>query len=65
MPVQLDGFKHTVSIDIGEIDYTVGAGDSLEVQITSSALAFANASFGLINISDVTVTLPNRTAALV
>lgn len=62
VPVQLDGFKHTVSIDIGEISYTAGAGDSLEVQITSSALAFLNASVGLINISDVIVTLPNRSA---
>ena len=64
VPVQLDGFKHTVSIDIGEIDYTVGEGDSLEVQITSSALAFLNASVGLIDISNVNVTLPNRTAAV-
>jgi hypothetical protein len=33
------------------------------VQITSSATAFANSSFGLINISNVQVTLPNRTTS--
>jgi ABC-2 type transport system ATP-binding protein len=62
VPVTLDGRERTVNVDIGEIAYTVGAGDSLVVQITSSATAFANAAFGLIDISDVTVTLPNRTA---
>ena len=60
--VTLDGRERSVDVEIGEIAYTVGAGDSLVVQITSSATAFENASFGLINISDVTVTLPNRTA---
>jgi ABC-2 type transport system ATP-binding protein len=60
--VTLDGRERSVDVEIGEIAYTVGAGDSLVVQITCSATAFANAAFGLIDISDVTVTLPNRTA---
>jgi len=62
VPVRLDGFKHTVSVDIGEIAYTVGEGDSLQVQITGSATPFFNLGLGLIDISDLTVTLPNRTA---
>lgn len=61
IPVILDGRQRTVNADIGEIAYTVGAGDSVTIQITTSATAFENASFGLIGISDVTVTLPNRT----
>jgi len=61
VPVKLDGAQHTVSVGIGEIAYTVAAGDSLTVQITSSATAFENPSVGVIKISDVTVTLPNRT----
>jgi ABC-2 type transport system ATP-binding protein len=61
VPVTLNGFKQTVSIDIGEIAYTVGEGDQLQVQLASSATAFFNMPLGLIDISDVTVTLPNRT----
>lgn len=62
VPVTLNGMEHTVSADIGEIAYTVGAGDQLEVQLAGFATAFFNLPFGLINISDVTVTMPNRTA---
>ena len=61
VPVTLNGAQHTVSVGIGEIAYTVAAGDSLTVQITSSATAFENPSVGVIKISNVTVTLPNRT----
>ena len=64
VPVRLDGFAHTASFDIGQIAYTVGEGDSLTLQITSSATAFENASIGLVNISRVTVALPNRNAPL-
>ncbi|MCX6481053.1 MAG: X-Pro dipeptidyl-peptidase (S15 family), partial [Mycobacterium sp.] len=62
VPVVLDGRERTVTADIAEIAYTVGEGDSLTVQITSSATAFANAAFGVIDIANITVTLPNRTA---
>ena len=41
--------------------YPEGEG-GLTVQITSSATAFENfTSFGLMNISNVSVTMPNRT----
>lgn len=50
-----------MSVDIGEIAYTVGEGDQLQVQLASSATAFFNLPLGLIDVSDVTVTLPNRT----
>lgn len=62
VPVTLNGMEHTVSADIGEIAYTVGEGDQLEVQLAGFATAFFNVPLGLINISDVTVTMPNRTA---
>ena len=62
VPVRLDGVHRTVTVDIGEIAYTVGEDDSLEVQITSSATPFLRPlAFGVIDIGEVTVTLPNRT----
>ena len=63
--VALDGREHTLTLDLSNIVYTNGgsAPSNLTVQITSSATAFENlTSFGLMNISNVTVTMPNRTA---
>ena len=67
LPVILDGREHTQTFDLSDIVYTYGGTSnpgSLTVQITSSATAFANSSFGLINISNVQVTLPNRSITL-
>ncbi|MFZ4373770.1 MAG: CocE/NonD family hydrolase [Mycobacterium sp.] len=69
VPVTLDGQQRTVTMDLSNIVYTYG-GDttpgSLTVQITSSATAFENlTSFGLMTISNVSVTMPNRTTPLV
>ena len=64
VPVSLDGREHTLTMDLSDIVYTYDPAGSggLTVQITSSAAAFENfTSFGLMTISDVTVTLPNRT----
>ncbi len=65
VPVTLDGKQHTLTMDLSDIVYTnaSAASSTLTVQITSSATAFENfTSFGLMNISDVSVTMPNRTA---
>lgn len=65
VPVTLDGKQHTLTMDLSDIVYTNASTDSrtLTVQITSSATAFENfTSFGLMKISDVSVTMPNRTA---
>ena len=65
VPVTLDGRQHTLTMDLSDIVYTNASADSrtLTVQITSSATAFENfTSFGLMNISDIGVTMPNRTA---
>jgi len=65
VPVALDGREHTLTLDLSNIVYTNGgsAASNLTVQITSSATAFENlTSFGLMNISNVSVTMPNRTA---
>lgn len=64
IPVTLNGFSHTVTVDIAEIAYTVGEGDELMLQITSSATPFANGAIGVVNISNVSVTLPNRSMPL-
>ena len=65
VPVTLDGQQRTVTMDLSNIVYTYG-GDttpgSLTLQITSSATAFENlTAFGLMTISDVSLSLPNRT----
>jgi ABC-2 type transport system ATP-binding protein len=64
LPVTLDGREHTQTFDLSDIVYTYGGATnpgSLTVQITSSATAFENfTSFGLMNISNVQVTMPNR-----
>ena len=65
VPVMLDGRQHTLTMDLSDIVYTnaSAAPSTLTVQITSSATAFENfTSFGLMNISDVSVTMPNRAA---
>jgi ABC-2 type transport system ATP-binding protein len=61
----LDGNQHTLTMDLSDIVYTNASADpsTLTVQITSSATAFEDfTSFGLMSISDVSVTMPNRTA---
>jgi ABC-2 type transport system ATP-binding protein len=63
VPVTLDGKEHTLTMNLSDIVYTYDPESTggLTVQITSSATAFENlTSFGLVNISDITVTLPNR-----
>jgi len=69
IPVTLDGQQRSVTMDLSDIVYTYGGTTtpgSLTVQITSSATAFENlTSFGLMTISNVSVTMPNRTAPLV
>jgi len=69
IPVTLDGQQRTVTMDLSDIVYTYGGTTnpgSLTVQITSSATAFENlTAFGLMTISNVSVTMPNRTTPLV
>ena len=66
LAVRLDGREHTQTFTLSDIVFTSDpllASEGLTVQITSSALAFENlTSFGLMNISNVTVAMPNRTA---
>ena len=65
IPVTLDGHAHTVSLPMEAIAYTVGAGDSLTLQITSSASNYENVtSFGLIGVSDIALDLPIRAAGI-
>ena len=60
VPVTLDGQTRTVSVPIADIAYTAGTSPSLTVQITSAASLYWNSSWGVVNISDVTVDLPVR-----
>jgi ABC-2 type transport system ATP-binding protein len=59
--VTLDGREHTLTWSLEDVVYTVGAGDSLTLQITSSAVNYENfTTVGLINISDLRLDLPIR-----
>lgn len=59
VPVTLDGRTHQVSIAMEDIAYTVDPGDTLTLQITSSAFNYENFwSYGWINISDIGLDMP-------
>ena len=60
IPVTLDGQSNTVTVSMQDIAYTVGANDSLTLQILAYASLFANSSIGAVNISDVQLDLPLR-----
>jgi ABC-2 type transport system ATP-binding protein len=60
VPLTLDGREHTVSMPLYDIAYTVGAGDSLTLQIVSWSSIFANATIGVVDISDIQVDLALR-----
>lgn len=64
VPVILDGRERTVEIPLADIAYTVyGASDSLTLQITSSALPYANlTAWGWISVSDINLDLPTVAA---
>lgn len=61
VPVTMDGRTHTATINMENIVYTVTDPnvDNLTLQITSSATAYENfTAFGVINISNISLTLP-------
>lgn len=59
IPVTLDGRAHSITIPIEDIAYTVLDGDSLTLQLTSSAANYENLyTLGLMNISDLRIDLP-------
>lgn len=61
IPVTLDGGTHTVSMDMADIAYTATAGETLTLQITSSAVNYEKFfGYGFMNIADVGLTLPQH-----
>jgi ABC-2 type transport system ATP-binding protein len=61
IPVTLDGREHSITVpfDIANVAYTIQPGDKLSLQLTSSALVFANISaFGKVKVSNIGVTVP-------
>ena len=60
VPVILDGRERTVSVSLNDIAYTVGAGDSLTLQITDWSSIFFNAGIGFVDISNIQIDLPLR-----
>ena len=62
VPVTLDGREHTVTVPMQSVAYTVGAGDSLTLQIAAYSTLYSNTSIGVIDISDIQLDLPIRAA---
>jgi ABC-2 type transport system ATP-binding protein len=60
VPVTLDGQTNSVSVPMESIAYSVGAGDSLTLQIVAYASSYANSSIGVVDISDIRLDLPLR-----
>lgn len=59
IPVTLDGTSREITVSMEDIAYTMNTGDSLRLQIVASATPFENATaFGVINVSQVNLTLP-------
>ena len=59
VPVTLDGKTRDVTIDMSNVVYTAEPGDTLTLQITSSSTAYEKfGSFGVINVSDVQLSVP-------
>ena len=59
IPVALDGQARQVTIDLENIAYTAGPGDSLTLQLVASTTPYESlTAFGFINVSSVSVTLP-------
>ena len=64
IPVTLDGQTHTVTIPLAQVAQTMEPGDTLTLQVAASAAQFANfTSVGVINVSDMQLTLPTANAA--
>lgn len=64
IPVTLDGKQRTVTFDMENIAYTMDADDSLTLQIVDSATAYEDfTSFGLVTVSDISITLPTAAVA--
>jgi ABC-2 type transport system ATP-binding protein len=61
VPVTLDGKTRTASIAMEDIAFTGDPGQTLTLQITSSAINYLNAwTYGGINISDIKIDMPQH-----
>lgn len=59
VPVTLDGRTHEAHVSMEDIAYTMDENSDLELQIVGSATPYLNlTSYGVINVSDVSVSLP-------
>ena len=68
IPVTLNGKAHAATVNLNDISFTTD-GDPLELQIVGAATPFANlaqclTSFGVINVSNVQVSLPTAADAV-
>ncbi|MGE0219483.1 CocE/NonD family hydrolase [Mycolicibacterium sp.] len=59
IPVVLDGDTHTVTVSLEQVAHTLAPGESLTVQLVTSAFTFQNVySFGAITVREMAVELP-------
>jgi ABC-2 type transport system ATP-binding protein len=64
IPVVLDGESHTVTFSLEQVAHTLEPGQSVTVQVVTSAFKFVNFySWGAITVEDMSISLPTRGAA--
>ncbi|PRC45075.1 peptidase S15, partial [Mycobacterium sp. ITM-2017-0098] len=65
IPVVLDGESHTVTFSLEQVAHTLKPGQSVTVQVVTSAFKFVNFySWGAITVEDMSISLPTRAAAV-
>lgn len=63
IPVVLDGESHTVTFSLEQVAHTLKPGQSVTVQVVTSAFKFVNFySWGAITVDDMSISLPTRGA---
>ncbi len=67
IPVTLDGHTHTVSLSLEPVAHTLRPGETLTLQLVSSAGLYEtiNPSLGVLNVSSMQLTLPTADAAAI
>jgi ABC-2 type transport system ATP-binding protein len=65
IPVTLDGQTHTVTIPLEQVAHTLSAGQTLTLQVVASTANYENfGSFGVLNVTNLGVSLPTITDAV-
>jgi ABC-2 type transport system ATP-binding protein len=65
IPVTLDGQSRTITIPLEQVAQTLSQGQTLTLQIVASTFNYENlGAFGVLNVSNLQVSLPTITNAV-